>query len=300
MKVLIGVDGSPLSLDAVRVVGHIIDPTEDQVAIYFSPTELQQRLPESSSSLVSRSAADLFAEARALLPTEFAKPVEMISSSASAAVGILESANGWHADLVAVGARSHGSIERFLLGSVSRAVLHGAHLPVLIVRSHPPEDGSFRTMACHHPASAAAVSKTLQELHWSKNTDGCVIGVAESMLAGPLPKWLEKRVRDPDTAAIAQAWQQEHDDEVHALTSKLEAFQKDLPPCFHGTSPIIVEGNPGHRILEQAKKDHTDLITIGRTPTDKLSRWLLGSTSEAVLSHAAASVLVVPVEKNKQ
>ena len=132
MKVLIGVDGSPLSLDAVRVVGHIIDPTEDQVAIYFSPTELQQRLPESSSSLVSRSAADLFAEARALLPTEFAKPVEMISSSASAAVGILESANGWHADLVAVGARSHGSIERFLLGSVSRAVLHGAHLPVLI------------------------------------------------------------------------------------------------------------------------------------------------------------------------
>ena len=150
MKVLIGVDGSPLSLDAVRVVGHIIDPTEDQVAIYFSPTELQQRLPESSSSLVSRSAADLFAEARALLPTEFAKPVEMISSSASAAVGILESANGWHADLVAVGARSHGSIERFLLGSVSRAVLHGAHLPVLIVRSHPPDDGSFRTLACHH------------------------------------------------------------------------------------------------------------------------------------------------------
>ena len=45
MKVLIGVDGSPLSLDAVRVVGHIIDPSEDQVAIYFSPTELQQRLP---------------------------------------------------------------------------------------------------------------------------------------------------------------------------------------------------------------------------------------------------------------
>ena len=117
------------------------------------------------------------------------------------------------------------------------------------------------------------------------------------MLAGPLPKWLEKRVRDPDTAAIAQAWQQEHDDEVYALTSKLEIFQKDLPQCFHGSSPIILEGNPGDKILEQAKKDHTDLITIGRTPTDKLSRWLLGSTSEAVLSHAAASVLVVPVEK---
>jgi nucleotide-binding universal stress UspA family protein len=36
---------------------------------------------------------------------------------------------------------------------------------------------------------------------------------------------------------------------------------------------------------------------VGRTPTDALSRWLLGSTSEAVLVHAHASVLLVPVEK---
>ena len=34
------------------------------------------------------------------------------------------------------------------------------------------------------------------------------------MLAGPLPSWLEKRARDPDTAAIAKAWEQEHAAEV--------------------------------------------------------------------------------------
>jgi nucleotide-binding universal stress UspA family protein len=45
------------------------------------------------------------------------------------------------------------------------------------------------------------------------------------------------------------------------------------------------------------KADGTDLVIVGRTPTDALSRWLLGSTSEAVLAHAAASVLLVPVEK---
>jgi len=28
-----------------------------------------------------------------------------------------------------------------------------------------------------------------------------------------------------------------------------------------------------------------------------LSRWMLGSTSEAVLSHAHASVMIVPVER---
>jgi nucleotide-binding universal stress UspA family protein len=36
---------------------------------------------------------------------------------------------------------------------------------------------------------------------------------------------------------------------------------------------------------------------LGRTPTDPLSRWLIGSTSEAVLGGATGSVLIVPVEK---
>jgi len=299
MKVLIGVDGSPLSLDAVRMVARLIDPNRDEVAIYFSPTELERRLPGQSATVVRGAAAALFAESRVLLPTEFAKPPEMITSSASAAVGILESASGWQADLVAVGARGHGSIERFLLGSVSRAVLHGAHLPVLVVRGSPPQNRGPQVLACHHPAPAAVVSATLNSLHWPAETRGGVIGVSESMLAGPLPGWLEKRARDPDTAAIAEAWRQEHDSEVEALAGQLQQFQAGLPPGFQGQPPIVVEGNPGERILEQARTDHTDLIVIGRTPTDAFTRWLLGSTSEAVLAHAAASVLVVPVEKQE-
>jgi len=297
MKVLIGVDGSPLSLDAVRMVGQFIDPSQDEVAIYFSPSELERRLSNQPATIARGAAAALFAEARVLLPTEFTKPPEMITSSEPAAAGILESASGWHADLVVVGARGHGSVERLLLGSVSRAVLHGAHLPVLIVRNAPPENRGLRALACHHPDSAAAVTTALTQLHLPAESQGSVIGVAESMLAGPLPAWLEKRARDPDTAAIAEAWQQEHDDEVHDLESQLLAFQAGLPQRFQQQPPIVIEGNPGDRILEHARKDETDLIVIGRTPTDTFTRWLLGSTSEAVLAHAHASVLVVPVEK---
>lgn len=297
MKVLIGVDGSPLSLDAVKMVGQIIDPSQDEVAIYFSPSELERRLSNQPATIADGAAAALFAEARVLLPTEFAKPPEMITSSEPAAAGILEAASGWHADLVVVGARGHGSVERLLLGSVSRAVLHGAHLPVLIVRNPPLENDGLRALACHHPDSAMAVTATLAQFHWSEATKGSVIGIAESMLAGPLPSWLEKRARDPDTAAIAEAWRQEHDDEVHDLESHLVAFQASLPQCFKQEPPIVIEGNPGDRILEHARREKTDLIVIGRTPTDTFTRWLLGSTSEAVLAHAHTSVLVVPVEK---
>lgn len=48
---------------------------------------------------------------------------------------ILEDAKGWHADLIIVGARNTGTMHRWLVGSVSRSVLHLADASVLIVRT---------------------------------------------------------------------------------------------------------------------------------------------------------------------
>jgi nucleotide-binding universal stress UspA family protein len=296
MKILIGVDGSETSLDAVRLVGRLLDPARDGVAIYFSPLELEKRLPGRPRAIVDGAAAALFEEACGLLPGGFARAPEMICSSKTAAVGLLESAAEWKADLLVVGARGHGSLERLLLGSVSRAVVHGANLPVLVARSAATHD-PMRVLACHHPASAASVARAVRDIRWPAGTVGSVIGVTESLLAGPVPDWVRKRVRDPDAAAMAQAWQREHDDEVATLTGRLTAFRELLPESFHAQEPIVAEGNPAERILERARNDAVDLIVLGRTPSDALSRWLLGSTSEAVLSQAAASVLLVPVPK---
>ena len=297
MKVLIAIDGSAASLDAVALAGRLVHPTTDEVAVYFSPLELEKKLPGSPKAMVEGATAAIIEEAMRHLPESFATPAQAIHSSKPAAVGILEAAASWHANLVVVGARGMGTVERLLLGSVSRAVLHGAHLPVLVARSPAPAGRGLHVLACHHEKSAASVATTLGMLHWPASTRGHVIGVAESMLAGPLPSWLEKRARDPDTAAIAKAWEQEHAAEVSDLASRLDAFKRSLPPAFHAAAPIVVEGNPAERIIAAAKADEDDLIVIGRTPTDPLSRWLLGSTSEAVLVHSHASVLLVPVEK---
>jgi nucleotide-binding universal stress UspA family protein len=297
MRILIAVDGSKSSLDAVKVAGALVDPAADLVALYYSPRDLEKRVPEASRSIIGGAAAAVFDDARDALPAAIRGRVEFLQTDAPAAVGILKSATDWQADMVAVGARGHGGLQTLLLGSVSRAVVHGAHLPVLVARSMPPADRGFRVLTCHHAASAASVAKAIGHVHWPAGTTGTVIGVAESMLAGPLPSWLENRVRDPDTAAVAQAWQQEHDAEVTALEGVLAAFAASLPAAFRSATPVVAQGNPGERIIERAKSDGTDLIVLGRTPTDPLSRWLIGSTSEAVLTHASASVLIVPVER---
>lgn len=297
MKMLVAVDGSPKSLDAVRLVGRLVNPAADAVAIYFSPLELQRQLVGRPHAVIDGAVSGLRDEAVKLLPPGFATEPEMISSLKSAAVGILDAAAEIGADIVVVGARGHGAIQSFLLGSVSRAVVHGANLPVLVARTPPPEDRELRVLVGHHPASATAVSGILGRMHWPAGTDGRVIGVTESLLAGPLPPWLEQRTRDPDTAAIADAWKHEHDDEVAALSGTLAAFQQRLPPPFRGHPPIVAEGNPGERIIAEAASHGTDVIVVGRAPSDAFSRWLVGSTSEAILTSSPASALIIPVEK---
>ena len=296
MKILIGVDGSTASFDAVSLVGRLLDPRRDEVAIYFSPADLQRRMPW-GRALVDGASEALFNESRARLPQDLVRPVEAIASTKSAAAGILESADGWKADLVVVGASNTSSIEKLLLGSVSRAVVHGSTLPVLVARRVPDAGEPIRPLVCHHADSAGALAAVVGKLHWPAGTKGEVIGVAESLLAGPIPPWLERKVRDPETAAIAAAWEKEHDDALGSLSTSLDAFTARLPEAFRGRPPILLQGNPGDRIRAHVREDGDNLVILGRTPTDPVTRWLLGSTSEAVLTGVPASVLLVPVEK---
>jgi len=295
MKILIGLDGSPRSLDAVRLVGRLIDPLTDRIDVYFSPVEMQRRLPAAQRGLVEGAAEALRAEAAGLLPAGMATQPRLLTSAETPAVGLLDAAADLQADLVVVGARGHGAIEGFLLGSVSRAVVHGAALPVLIARTPPPTVRPLRVLVGHHAASAANVARVLSLFRWPDDTDGQVIGVAESLLAGPLPPWLELRDRDPDTAAIASAWKQEHDAEVEELRRRLAEFETRLPPVFRRRAPLVEQGNPGEKILECAGAEGIDLIAVGRTPSTAVSKWLVGSTSEALLTSAPSSVLIVPV-----
>ncbi len=51
---------------------------------------------------------------------------------------VLDAADAWRADIIVLGARNIGTLRRWLLGSVSRSILHLAESSVLIVRPRTP------------------------------------------------------------------------------------------------------------------------------------------------------------------
>ncbi len=116
--------------------------------------------------------------------------------------------------------------------------------------------------------------------------------VVQPMFVCQLPDWV-KRQRDPDVAAMASAWEVEHQQNLQAARVELEQFRSTLPGCFAKHELIVAEGRPAEEILAQIREKAIDLAVLGSRGRGSLKRLLLGSTSEQVLREAPCSVLIV-------
>ena len=142
-RVLVGVDGSETARAALRFVRIVRRPDDVHVGLlHVRPAPIaaggrrRRRSaadPESGQDLRPADADAVLADAAAVLG-ETGGPVERLASEGDRAREIVRIAEDRDVDLVVVGARGLGTLERLLLGSVSEAVLHHAGRPVLIVR----------------------------------------------------------------------------------------------------------------------------------------------------------------------
>jgi nucleotide-binding universal stress UspA family protein len=132
----------------------------------------------------------------------------------------------------------------------------------------------------------------LKKLTWPPETRSWLMTVVQSMHATQLPAWV-KLERDPDVAAMASAWEAEHQQHLQAARVELEQFRRSLPACFTEENLIVAEGRPADEILKQIRTKAVDLAVLGSRGRGSLQRLLLGSTSEQVLREAPCSVLIV-------
>jgi nucleotide-binding universal stress UspA family protein len=194
------------------------------------------------------------------------------------------------ADLIVMGAHGSSAIERFLMGSVSRSVLRHAHCSVELVRPSP--------------APAGAALKVLLAVDGSAGSHDA----AELTAACPWPAGSEFRVLsvvDLDMSALQVAFEIPGLDAEHLEAQRAAAMQRTedavdsarsiLEAAGFKTSPSIsvLVASPKEVILEEAAAWPADLIVLGSHGHDRLDRFLLGSTSEAVATHAPCSVAVM-------
>ena len=58
-------------------------------------------------------------------------------------------------------------------------------------------------------------------------------------------------------------------------------------------------GAPSTTILEAIDENNIDLVILGSRSKDRISEFLLGSTSKRVLEHANCSVLIIAPQENE-
>jgi nucleotide-binding universal stress UspA family protein len=309
MKALIGVDGSSNSFAAVEFVARLLSPERDEIvllfampAISFDGEHLDPEIEHRARSVLSRTVLDAALER---LPAEWRSHAARREVAGSASALLLEAIDQERADLVAVGFRgTSGIVEEFMIGSVTRTIVHSAKVPVLIVKSQSASDAPAKQSlgpvskhlhlltAIDGPTLAESTAKLLGQFTWPPETRGWAMTVVRPMYTTDLPDWI-KMERDPDVAAMASAWELEHQHELQAARDDLETLRKKLPSCFTNEELIVAEGRPAETILVQVREKSIDLAVMGSRKDGALKRLLLGSTSEQVLREAPCSVLIV-------
>jgi nucleotide-binding universal stress UspA family protein len=307
MKVLVGVDGSSNSFAAVEFVGRLLSPDRDGLVVLFAAPgvsfedeRLDPSVEERARSSFSRAILDAALER---LPERWrgrAQSREVVGAPSGA---LLAAADELGAELIAVGFRGTSSLmEQFMLGSVSRTVVHSATVPVLVIKGGSQAEGTvdeaatrpLRVLVAYDGSiPAELVAAFLSQFNWPADTEGYVLTVVRPMFLADLPDWVTNQPRDPDVAAMAAAWEKEHAANLAAAREELEQFRQKLPPCFASGKVLVAEGRPAEQIVATAGESSIDLVVLGSRGLTTVKRLLLGSTSEQVLSSAPCSVLIV-------
>lgn len=141
MNILLPVDGSAVSLEAVRFAVRMARSGLDVSAVLANvqePATLYELVvahdPEVIAQVSAAAGAHTLQAAEALLK-EANIPYQSEVASGDPAHTILDIVERFDCDLVVMGASGTSTLRSALLGSVSNEVLHAANVPVMIVKA---------------------------------------------------------------------------------------------------------------------------------------------------------------------
>ncbi len=284
MKVVIGVDWSEQSFATVQQVLQLYRPTEltlvhgVDLGLFGYPVVAQaanlQGYDDFRKALIDAGIQVLNRTAN-MLPID-SESIKQVNELGNPAEIILKQADAVGADLVAVGARGQSRIAELVLGSVSHRVLMHGTRPTLIVKgiSRPIQRV---LVAVEGQEDAQRIKEWLLVHPFANPVEITVLSVVVPI-----------RVADPYNIGGFESWSD-------TLTSYAEDLVKtvgaELMGSRYSISTRVVTGEVAASVAEQARE--MDLVVVASHGRKGLERFLLGSTSHAIVHHVACPILVI-------
>ena len=284
MKTLLAVDGSDNAYEAVHAMKYMAR-AEDLTLLHaldvprpaypMMVPEVAEELYRSLEQSMREDGERLLDRVQSLLPMHAGPSTKHLRIGSPAEV-IVATAEEQQADLIVMGARGLGPIKERLLGSVSHRILTLAPCATLIVNG-PVKAMKNILLPLQGLSDAEAAIRFLQLNPFHDPVEITLLTV----LPSTQPPW-------PVDAAAAEKLEKQA---LQSARDYIDGVAKRLRAIGYQARGIAVLGTPSAMILQEATNLSSDLILMGTSGRQGVTRFVLGSVSHAVLHKMPCPVL---------
>jgi nucleotide-binding universal stress UspA family protein len=292
-KMLLATDGSRDAALAARAAGDLASRSGAELhVVHVWHSVPSTRFESFIRGQLHREAEELLAKQADSIRDAGGVVAEAHLREGSAIDEILDLAEEIGADLIVMGSRGHGPVERIVVGSVSEGVVHHARRPVLVVRggeeAWPPRRIVVGDDGSDIARSAAEMGVGIGELL------GANVLLVRAHQEHVQLEWLESLPHDE-----REVYEEAVEEGLRSEREALEARAAELEPLA-GSAPKarVARGDAAKNLLEAAEENGApSLVVVGARGLGFARRMLLGSVSTKILRAAVGPVLVCPYDR---
>jgi len=280
MHILYATDGSEGATAAARLLAALPLDTDTTVTILTVAADAR----DADDNAVREMAEDVVSAAAGALGHSTAGLGRQVRRGRPAAE-ILRAAEERPTDLIVLGSHGHSAVARFLLGSVAERVARHAPCAVLLVRGA----GTAPRRVLLGVDGSAGARRAADWLKAFPLPIGCEVRLV-TILPNLHDIARERLLLTPplvDNSIALDVWQREQ------AETRLNNTAASFAAARKTAVTEIRSGDAALALLGVAADEAADVIVVGSHGQSAVERFLLGSVSQQLLTHAECSVLVV-------